>query len=216
MIPFLVEELSWGRISCSLRRCLIFFRSKILMGIIQVHINDEEIMKMELGFPQWCPVTGLEAVDTKGKQEIPFNMSKYFFYCESDWEFSLRGLGVSVLGDIQASLCKVLGNLVQLSLLWAGVWTRWSPNVPSSLTPSVILQSVTRISWKCLFHLAGLASFEISCTQSWTENTNWTNYSAFYREISVFWHCDQYKMSGGRCLHFVLCTSVRPVPDLQG
>lgn len=44
-----------------------------------MYINDGGVMKMKLGFSQWCPVTRLEAMDTKGKQEIPFNMSKYFF-----------------------------------------------------------------------------------------------------------------------------------------
>lgn len=55
------------------------FGSKLLVGIIQMYINDGGVMKMELGFSEWCPVTGLEAVDTKGKQEIPHNMRKYFF-----------------------------------------------------------------------------------------------------------------------------------------
>lgn len=46
---------------------------------MQMYINDGGAIKMELGFSQWCPVTGLEAMDTKGKQGIPFNMSKDFF-----------------------------------------------------------------------------------------------------------------------------------------
>lgn len=44
-----------------------------------MYINDGGVMKMELGFSEWCPVTGLEAMDTKGKQEIPYSMRKYFF-----------------------------------------------------------------------------------------------------------------------------------------
>lgn len=55
------------------------FGSEIFMGIMQMYINDGGVMKMELGFSQCCPVTGLEAMDTKGKQGIPFNMSKDFF-----------------------------------------------------------------------------------------------------------------------------------------
>lgn len=47
------------------------FGSEIFMGIMQMYINDGGVMKMELGFSQCCPVTGLEA--------IPFNMSKDFF-----------------------------------------------------------------------------------------------------------------------------------------
>lgn len=66
-----MEEQSWGRISCSSRRCQIFFQSKILVEILQ--ISDEGVMKMELGFSQWCPVAWVEAMDTKGKQEILFN-----------------------------------------------------------------------------------------------------------------------------------------------
>lgn len=55
------------------------FGSKILVGIIQMYINDGGVTKMELGFSEWCPVTGLEAMNTKGKQEIPLNIRKYFF-----------------------------------------------------------------------------------------------------------------------------------------
>lgn len=55
------------------------FGSKILVGIIQIYINDGAVMKMELGFSEWCPVTGLEAMNTKGKQEIPLDIRKYFF-----------------------------------------------------------------------------------------------------------------------------------------
>lgn len=44
-----------------------------------MYINDGAVMKMELGFSEWCPVTGLEAMNTKGKQEIPLNIRKYFF-----------------------------------------------------------------------------------------------------------------------------------------
>lgn len=111
MIPFVMEELSWGRISCSLRRCQIFFRSKILMGIIQVYINDEEVMKMELGFSQWCSVTGLEAVDTKGKQEIPFNMSKYFS-------------AVRVTENLAWEVAESL-SLEMLKPLYAKSWAAW-------------------------------------------------------------------------------------------
>lgn len=44
-----------------------------------MYINDEGVIKMELGFSQWCPVTGLKAMDTKGKQDISLKVSKYFF-----------------------------------------------------------------------------------------------------------------------------------------
>lgn len=45
-----------------------------------------------------------------------------------------KGCGMSVLRD--AKICGMwlaLSSLLQLSLLWAGDWSRWSPEVPANL-----------------------------------------------------------------------------------
>lgn len=68
-------------------------------------------MKMELGFSQWCPVAWVEAMDTKGKQEILFNTNTQFFTMRVT-----ENLGREVVESLSLEIFKPL---------YAKSWATW-------------------------------------------------------------------------------------------
>lgn len=62
-------------------------------NILSMCINTwlEEINKTDIGFFQWCPVTGQETMDTNKKQEILYLLKKALWssriICISEWWF---------------------------------------------------------------------------------------------------------------------------------
>lgn len=75
-------------------------------------------------------------------QEIPFNHKQKSFYCEYCWtlaQVAHRSCGVCLLGDIQNPNGHGHEQPAVVTLLERRGRTRWPPEVPSSLSNSVIL-----------------------------------------------------------------------------
>lgn len=75
-------------------------------------------------------------------------------------EAAHRDGGVPILEGIQKSSGHGLGQVALGGPTWAGCWTRWSPEVPSSLNFTVTL-------WKTSFQLHHLQSRGQSCLADW-------------------------------------------------
>jgi len=114
--------------------------AEYMISILSINTWREGAVKLESGYFWWCKGHKTVEIIINEKTRNSVWISRTDLYCvgdETQAQVAQRSCGVSLLGN---NLDTVLDKLLYVVLLEQVKWTRWSPETPSNLNHSMILQ----------------------------------------------------------------------------